>query len=349
MLGRPITIVHGEHDSSYWHAQPSPPAKCPRLQERPRRDKNARTETPSGTPWTGRPNASGPKARRTGTGPSDPQQPRPRAPSDRRAEGRPASASTAPARPRPLLTPAPSPMPPLPRTRLRPRGAPEATLSPRNLRGRHLPPPWEASDPPAIDTSPFRVRSPSPLATRPRLPQARRSRSRLRQRGAQPRDAVPGGPPREEPNATPPAPPPSSTGTDAQQHSELEALVPTTTQTHALTHVAAALQHLAQRRLATPPPPGAPPAPAAGGPVPNIDQASAAAAAWAIAATEPAAYNEAANEGWVAHVTRLLVEARHHDRTGTNGMRFLQEFFVRKLSRHDNARADPRPTEPRAN
>ena len=120
------------------------------------------------------------------------------------------------------------------------------------------------------------------------------------------------------------------------------------TQARALTQIATALRDLAERRLATPPPPCAPADFAAGGHVPNIDQASAAAAAWAIAATEPAAYHETANEEWAAHVTRLLVQAQHHDRAGTHGMRFLQEFFVRKLARHDTSRTDPNPTVPRA-
>ena len=122
-------------------------------------------------------------------------------------------------------------------------------------------------------------------------------------------------------------------------------LGPTTSQARALTQVAAALRELAERRLAALPLLGATPqaAPASGGRVPYLDQASAAAAAWAIAATEPAAYKETEPERWDGHVAHMLRKAQYHDREGTNGMGYLQEFFSRKLASHDTILANLNP------
>ena len=44
----------------------------------------------------------------------------------------------------------------------------------------------------------------------------------------------------------------------------------------------------------------------------------------------------------------MLRKAQHHDRAGTNGMGFLQEFFSRKLALHDTTRTDLNPAGPRA-
>ena len=74
--------------------------------------------------------------------------------------------------------------------------------------------------------------------------------------------------------------------------------------------------------------------------MPFLDQASAAAAAWAIAATEPAAYNETEPGQWDGHVAHMLRKAQDHDREGTNGMGYLQEFFSRKLASHDTMLAN---------
>ena len=116
-----------------------------------------------------------------------------------------------------------------------------------------------------------------------------------------------------------------------------ETVGPVASQARALIQVAAALRALAKRRLAALSLPGSTPlaASATEGSVPFIDQASAAAAAWAIAATEPAAYNETEPGQWDGHVAHMLRKAQDHDHEGTNGMRYLQEFFSRKLASHD--------------
>ena len=75
----------------------------------------------------------------------------------------------------------------------------------------------------------------------------------------------------------------------------------------------------------------------------HLDQASAAAAAWAIAAAEPAAYKATEPERWDRHVARMLRKAQYHDHDGTNGMRYLQEFFSRKLALHDTILANLNP------
>ena len=78
--------------------------------------------------------------------------------------------------------------------------------------------------------------------------------------------------------------------------------------------------------------------------MPYLDRASAAAAAWAIAATKPAAYDDTETERWVGHVAHMLRKAQVNDREGNNGMSILQEFFSRKLALHDTALASLKPT-----
>ena len=78
--------------------------------------------------------------------------------------------------------------------------------------------------------------------------------------------------------------------------------------------------------------------------MPYLDQASAAAAAWAIAATEPVAHGDTEAERWVGHVAYMLRKALRSDREGNNGMVVLQEFFSRKLALHDTALANLKPT-----
>ena len=102
-----------------------------------------------------------------------------------------------------------------------------------------------------------------------------------------------------------------------------------------LTQAAAALRELAARRLvAQLQPDSTPPAPLASTSISPLGQASAASAAWAIAAAEP---GDAPAGMWVRHVSHLLRKAQTRHSSGANGMNFPQEFFSRKLAVHDTS------------